>query len=81
MTRQLLKKLSCRKAGKLWFPRLAPDKIEQLKDTLYYPPLGSVEAGNIESHLRETSEALSAEPVDEDESDLELPSQTREDYS
>ena len=72
---------SWRKAGKLPFPRLAPDRIEQLKDTLDYPPLGSVEAGNSESQVWETSEALSAEPVDEDESDREPPSQKREDDS
>jgi len=73
--------VSWRKAGKLPFPRLAPDRIEQLRDTLDYPPQGSVEAGKIESQVWETSEVLSAEPVDEDESDRELPSQKREDLS
>jgi MscS family membrane protein len=72
---------SWRKAGKLPFPRLAPERIEQLKDTLDYPPLGSFEAGKIESQVWETSEALSAEPVDEDESTPEVPSQKREDVS
>jgi MscS family membrane protein len=72
---------SWRKAGKLPFPRLAPERIEQLRDTLDYPPLGSFEAGNIESQVWETSEVLSAEPVDEDESTPELPSQKREDVS
>ena len=72
---------SWRKAGKLPFPRLAPDRIEQLKGTLDYPPRGSVEAGTIESQVWETSEGLSAEPVDEDESDREPPSQKREDDS
>jgi MscS family membrane protein len=72
---------SWRKAGKLPFPRLAPDRIEQLKDTLDYPPRGSFEAGSIESQVWETSEVLSAEPVEEDESDREPPSQKREDDS
>jgi len=72
---------SWRKAGKLPFPRLAADRIEQLKGTLDYPPRGSVEAGIFESEVWETSERLSAEPDDEDESDREPPSQKREDDS
>ena len=72
---------SWRRAGKLPFPRLTADRIEQLKDTLDYPPRGSVEAGTFESQVWETSEGLSAEPVDEDESDREPPSQKREDDS
>jgi MscS family membrane protein len=72
---------SWRRAGKLPFPRLSPDRIEQLGGTLDYPPRGSVEAGNIESQVWETSEGLSAEPVDESESDREPPSQKREDVS
>ena len=72
---------SWRKAGKLPFPRLAADRVEQLKDTLDYPPLGSVEAGSSESQVWETSEGLSAEPVDEDESDRESSSQKRGDDS
>jgi MscS family membrane protein len=66
---------SWRKAGKLPFPRLAADRIEQLKDTLDYPPRGSVEAGPFESQVWETSERLSAEPDDEEESDRKPPSQ------
>ena len=72
---------SWRKAGKLPFPRLAADRIEQLKDTLDYPPRGSVEASSIESQVWETSEGLSTEPVDEDESDRKPPPQKREDDS
>ena len=68
---------SWRKAGKLPFPRLAADRIEQLKGTLDYPPRGSVEAGPFESQMWETSERLSAEPDDEEESDLKPPSQKR----
>jgi MscS family membrane protein len=70
---------SWRKAGKLPFPRLSPDRIEQLGGTLDYPPRGSVEAGSIESQVWATSEGLSAEPDNEEESDREPPSQKRED--
>ena len=68
---------SWRKAGKLPFPRIAADRIEQLKGTLDYPPRGSVEAGTFESQVWETSERLSAEPDDEEESDRKPPSQKR----
>ncbi|MFZ0240457.1 MAG: mechanosensitive ion channel family protein [Desulfobacterales bacterium] len=68
---------SWRKAGKLPFPRLAADRIEQLKGTLDYPPRGSVEAGTFESQVWETSERLSAERDDEEESDRKPPSQKR----
>jgi MscS family membrane protein len=70
---------SWRRTGKLPFPRLAPDRIEQLRETLDYPPRGSFEAGSIESQIWETSEGLSAEPEDEDQSDHEPPSPKRED--
>jgi MscS family membrane protein len=65
---------SWRKAGKLPFPRLAADRIEQLEGTLDYPPRGSVEAGTLESQVWETSERLSAEPDDEDQNEHKLPS-------
>ena len=68
---------SWRKAGRLPFPRLAADRIEQLKGTLDYPPRGSVEAGTFESQVWETSERLSAEPDDEEQSDRKPPSQKR----
>ena len=68
---------SWRKAGMLPFPRLAADRIEQLKGTLDYPPRGSVEAGTFESEVWETSERLSAEPDDEEESERKPPSQKR----
>ncbi|MFZ0240456.1 MAG: hypothetical protein WAL90_02330, partial [Desulfobacterales bacterium] len=63
------------------FPRLAADRIEQLKGTLDYPPRGSVEAGTFESQVWETSERLSAEPVEEEGGDREPPPQKREDES
>lgn len=66
---------SWRKAGKLPFPRLAADRIEQLKGTLDYPPRGSVEAGTFESQMWETSERLSAEPDNEEERERKPPSQ------
>ena len=72
---------SWRKAGKLPFPRLAADRIEQLEGTLDYPPLGSVETGTFESQVWETSEGLSAEPDDEDGSERKPPSQKRGDDS
>jgi MscS family membrane protein len=54
-----------RRAGKLPFPRLDHDRIEQLKDTLDYPPLGSSETDTLESQVWEKPEGLSAEPDDE----------------
>ena len=65
---------SWRKAGRLPFPRLAVDRIEQLEGTLDYPPRGSVEAGTLESQEWVTSERLSAEPEGEDESEHKPPS-------
>ena len=58
---------SWRKAGKLPFPRLASDRIDQLEGTLDYPPRGSVEIGLPEEEMPETAEPLSAEPEKEDE--------------
>jgi len=72
---------SWRKAGKLPFPRLTADRIEQLKGTLDYPPRGSVEAGSIAAQVWETSEGLSAKQDDEDGSDRESSSQKHEDDS
>ena len=68
---------SWRKAGKLPFPRLSADRIEQLEGTLDYPPLGSVEAGTFKSQVWETSERLSVESDDEEESERKTPSQKR----
>jgi MscS family membrane protein len=51
-----------RSAGKLPFPRLAADKINQLEGTLDYPPRGSVEIGLPEEEMPEAAEPLSAEP-------------------
>jgi len=57
---------SWRRAGKLPFPRLAADKIDQLQGTLDYPPWGSVEIGLPEEEMPEAAELLSAEPDTED---------------
>jgi MscS family membrane protein len=65
---------SWRKAGKLPFPRLSVNRIEQLEGTLDYPPRGSVEASSSESQEWVTSERLSAEPEGEDESEHKPPS-------
>jgi MscS family membrane protein len=72
---------SWRKAGKLPFPRLSADRIEQLEGTLDYPPWGSVGAGTLESQVWEASEGLSAEPDDEEENERKPPSQKRGDDS
>ncbi len=63
---------SWRKAGKLPFPRLAADRIEQLEGTLDYPPWGSVEASSLESQVWESPERLSAEPDDEEKIECKL---------
>jgi MscS family membrane protein len=55
-----------RKAGTLPFPRLSADKIEQLKNSLDYPPRGSVESVTPASKTWESSEQLSAKLKDED---------------
>jgi hypothetical protein len=55
--------------------------MEQLEGTLDYPPLGSVEAGTFESQVWETSEQLSAQEDEEEESDRKSPSQKRADDS
>ena len=55
-----------RKIGKLPFPRLAADRIDQLEGTLDYPPRGSVEIGLPEEEMPEAAEPLSAEPETED---------------
>ena len=55
-----------RKVGKLPFPRLAADRIDQLEGTLDYPPRGSVEIGLPEEEMPEAAEPLSAEPETED---------------
>ena len=52
---------SWRRAGKLPFPRLAADKMDQLEGTLDYPPRGSVEIGLPEEEMPEPTEPLSAE--------------------
>jgi MscS family membrane protein len=57
---------SWRRAGKLPFPRLAADKIDQLEGTLDYPPRGSVEIGLPEEEMPEAAEPLSAEPDTEE---------------
>ena len=55
-----------RKAGQLPFPRLAPDRIDQLEGSLDYPPRGSVEIGLPEEEMPEAAEPLSADQEAED---------------
>jgi MscS family membrane protein len=57
---------SWRRAGKLPFPRLAADDIDQLEGTIDYPPRGSIEIGLPEEEMPEAAEPLSAEPDTED---------------
>jgi MscS family membrane protein len=45
-----------RRSGKLPFPRLSGDRIDQLEGTLDYPPRGSVEIGLAEEDMPETAE-------------------------
>ena len=65
---------SWRQAGKLPFPRLSADKIDQLEGTLDYPPRGSVEIGRPEQDMAVAAEPLSAEPESEDADELRRPS-------
>ncbi len=50
-----------RKKGKLPFPRLPIERIDELEDTLDYPPRGSVEIGIPEDDMLEASEPLFTE--------------------
>ncbi|MGI9511746.1 MAG: mechanosensitive ion channel family protein, partial [Anderseniella sp.] len=52
-----------RRTGKLPFPRLSEDRINELEGTLDYPPKGSVEAGGEIELDPETSEPLFSEPL------------------
>jgi MscS family membrane protein len=72
---------SWRKAGKLPFPRLSAGRRAQLEGTLDYPPRGSVEAGDIDSDVWDTSEQLSAkaEEDEDEENDHRSSSQKRDD--
>jgi MscS family membrane protein len=69
---------SWRRAGKLPFPRLAPDRIDQLEGTLDYPPRGSVEIGLPEEEVPEATEPLSAEPDTDDADKLKRLSEGRD---
>ena len=53
---------SWRKSGQLPFPQLAASRIEQLADTLDYPPRGSPGADPSDAAVTEAAESLSAEP-------------------
>jgi MscS family membrane protein len=61
-----------RKSGKLPFPRLSPEKMDQLEGTLDYPPRGPVEARLYDPQWREAPEPL---PVD---SEPEQPEKEKE---
>jgi MscS family membrane protein len=57
---------SWRRSGRLPFPSLPTSKIEQLADTLDYPPRGSPDAGPSKSQAGGAVEPLSAEEHAED---------------
>ncbi len=57
---------SWRRRGKLPFPRLSAEEIEEITDTLDYPPKGSVEFSAQETPQFEP-EALSSEPLSNEE--------------
>lgn len=57
---------SWRRRGKLPFPRLSAEEIQEITDTLDYPPKGSVELGAEETPQFEP-EALSSEPLSNEE--------------
>ena len=57
---------SWRKSGQLPFPQLAASRIEQLADTLDYPPRGSPGTDPSDIAVTEAAESLSAEPQLED---------------
>ena len=52
---------SWRETGKLPFPRLATERIDQLEGTLDYPPRGSVEIDLPEEETSESADPLFAE--------------------
>ncbi len=54
---------SWRRSGQFPFPRLAPERIDALEDTLDYPPRGSPERLSADWEDAESAETLSAEPL------------------
>ena len=56
-----------RRAGRLPFPRFAPEQLERFDDTLDYPPKGSPEAGHEDFEAAAGAERLSAEPLPDEE--------------
>ena len=65
---------SWRRAGKLPFPRLAPNKMDELEGSLDYPPRGSVDIDRSEQEIPEAVEPLSTEPDIEDADESKRPS-------
>ena len=66
---------SWRRHRKLPFPRLSSQRIQELEDTLDYPPNGSVELASNFTSLVE-SEALSTEPLSEEPLSIDEMSKT-----
>ncbi len=60
---------SWRSSSQLPFPSLTASRIDQLADTLDYPPLGSPDAESSKALASEAAEPLSTEPQLEDTDD------------
>jgi MscS family membrane protein len=58
---------SWRRAGKLPFPNMPQSRLNELANTLDYPPTGSVEASSKDVQETERAESLSIEPEEQDE--------------
>jgi MscS family membrane protein len=59
-----------RKSGKLPFPQMAQSRIDELTDSLDYPPKGSPDSVPREVQETDSSERLSAEDSDEAEGEI-----------
>ena len=58
-----------RRTGQLPFPDMSASRIDELADTLDYPPYGSPHADSWDSQETQTPEPLSAEPQEDEEAD------------
>jgi MscS family membrane protein len=63
---------SWRRRGKLPFPRLSAARIQEIEDTLDYPPKGSVEL-SADIDFQTETEGLSADPLAEETLSSETP--------
>ncbi len=68
---------SWRHSGRLPFPEPAASRIEQLADSLDYPPHGSLDADSSHAPAVEAAESLSAEPQREETDGEEQPTKPK----